>query len=82
MSEKAAQLKAEGNALYVAKDFALATVKYTEAIALDGKNAILFANRAACRLALGQWATIHLSGWYDLKPKLPGFWTQCMTRQV
>lgn len=44
----AAQLKEEGNALFVKKDFARAYEKYTEAIAVDGQNAVLYANRCAC----------------------------------
>ncbi|KAJ7649894.1 hypothetical protein FB45DRAFT_731788 [Roridomyces roridus] len=52
------QLKAEGNTLYVAKKFKEASKKYTEAIqasdeAVDPKGlAVLYANRAACSLAL------------------------------
>jgi hypothetical protein len=49
-----AQLKEQGNAFYVKKNYALAIAKYTEAIALDGNNAVLYANRAACQLALQQ----------------------------
>jgi hypothetical protein len=48
---QASHLKAEGNKLVAAGDHVRAASKYTEAIALDGKNAILFANRAACYLA-------------------------------
>jgi Flp pilus assembly protein TadD len=47
-----AQLKEQGNSLFVAKNHEEAASKYTEAIALDGRNAILYANRAACYLAL------------------------------
>ncbi|KAI0761196.1 hypothetical protein BD413DRAFT_617245 [Trametes elegans] len=43
---KAEQLKNEGNDLFVRKDYAAACKKYTEAIALDDKNAIL--NLDAC----------------------------------
>jgi hypothetical protein len=49
-----AQLKEQGNALYGKKEYALAITKYTEAIGLDGGNAVLYANRAACHLALQQ----------------------------
>ncbi|KAI0374549.1 hypothetical protein BV20DRAFT_1033344 [Pilatotrama ljubarskyi] len=52
--EAAAQLKAEGNALFQAKDFGAAYEKYTQAISHDGENAILYANRSACSLALGR----------------------------
>ncbi|THH15780.1 hypothetical protein EW146_g4753 [Bondarzewia mesenterica] len=46
------QLKAEGNALFSAQEFKAARGKYTQAIALDGQNAVLYSNRAACNLAL------------------------------
>jgi hypothetical protein len=52
MNPKAAKLKEEGNKLFVEKDFARAAAKYAEAIAEDGTNAVLYANRAACHLAL------------------------------
>ena len=47
---KASLLKDEGNALFAKKDYGAAYKKYTEAIAEDGNNAILYANRAACSL--------------------------------
>lgn len=53
-----AELKAQGNALFSAKSFEEAGKKYTEAIqagdeATDPKGlAVLYANRAACRLSL------------------------------
>jgi stress-induced-phosphoprotein 1 len=50
----AAKLKEEGNALFVKKEYGLAIAKYSEAIAADGDNAVLYANRAACQLALHQ----------------------------
>jgi hypothetical protein len=52
--DQATRLKEEGNALFTQKDYALASVKYTEAIMVDDKNAVLYANRAACRLATRQ----------------------------
>ncbi|OJT08469.1 hypothetical protein TRAPUB_652 [Trametes pubescens] len=50
----AEKLKAEGNALHLKGDHAGARSKYTEAIALDGANAVLYANRAAAYIALKQ----------------------------
>ncbi|KAJ7442466.1 hypothetical protein FB451DRAFT_1568963 [Mycena latifolia] len=56
-----AELKAQGNALFSAKNFAEAGKKYTEAIqagdeAADPKGlAVLYANRAACRLSLKRY---------------------------
>ena len=45
-------LKAEGNAFHTKGQYKQAYQKYTEAIALDGNNAVLYANRAASSLAL------------------------------
>lgn len=50
----AAQLKEEGNALFVQKHFACAYEKYSEAIAVDDQNAVLYANRSACSLGMGK----------------------------
>jgi hypothetical protein len=53
-----ADLKAQGNALFSAKKFKQAEKKYTEAIEAgdeeaDAKGqAVLYSNRAACRLSL------------------------------
>ncbi|KAJ7200873.1 hypothetical protein GGX14DRAFT_466287 [Mycena pura] len=58
MSVSAADLKAEGNILFTQKNFREAETKYTAAIeasdeTADSKGlAILYANRAACRLSL------------------------------
>lgn len=56
-AEEAATLKAEGNVLYGAGDFAGATAKFTEALrsACVGKDerAVFFANRAAAKLKIG-----------------------------
>lgn len=54
MSEgsKAQQLKADGNKLFSQQDFKGAYAKYSEAIAEDGTNAVLYANRAACSIGL------------------------------
>jgi hypothetical protein len=55
MSESTAvQLKDEGNELFRRQDYVGALAKYTEAIALDDKNAVLYANRAACNHALNK----------------------------
>ena len=54
MSHTAIDLKEEGNRFFVAKDFALADVKYTEAIVIDPDNPTLYANRSACRMQLKQ----------------------------
>lgn len=48
----AEQLKDEGNALFKDKKYEEAIVKYTAGIELDGKHAILYANRAICYLSL------------------------------
>ncbi|KAJ7592876.1 hypothetical protein C8J56DRAFT_1045329 [Mycena floridula] len=48
-------LKEEGNKLFAQQDFVSASVKYTEALALDPENPILFSNRAACLLQMRQY---------------------------
>ncbi|KAF8126941.1 hypothetical protein EV363DRAFT_1346694 [Boletus edulis] len=53
-STAAAQLKEQGNALFIKKDFVRAHDKYTEAIAIDGQNAVLHANRSACSFGMGK----------------------------
>jgi small glutamine-rich tetratricopeptide repeat-containing protein alpha len=52
-TEKAEELKKDGNKLLGAKDFEGAVQKYTEAIELDDTNAVYFANRAAAYSQLG-----------------------------
>ncbi|KAJ7270795.1 hypothetical protein C8J57DRAFT_292412 [Mycena rebaudengoi] len=60
-----AELKTQGNALFIAKDFKQAAQKYTEAIAAgdeaaDPKGmAVLYANRAACRTSLKRYMDAH-----------------------
>ncbi|KAG1834673.1 hypothetical protein DFJ58DRAFT_719336 [Suillus subalutaceus] len=51
----ATQLKDEGNELFRKQDYVGALAKYTEAIALDDKNAVLYANRAACNHGLNRY---------------------------
>ncbi|KAG2108957.1 uncharacterized protein F5147DRAFT_693493 [Suillus discolor] len=56
MSEPtAAQLKDEGNDFFRKQDYVGALAKYTKAIALDDKNAVLYANRAACHHGLNRY---------------------------
>lgn len=54
-------LKDEGNALFTHKQYGPASVKYSEALRIDDNNAVLYANRAACRLAVGQLVYLILS---------------------
>lgn len=58
VNANASRLKEEGNKLFSQKKYALASVKYSEAIAIDGNNAILYANRSASRFALKQYAFV------------------------
>lgn len=51
---RAEALKAEGNALHLARKYKEAYAKYSEAIESDDQNAILYANRAASSLELRQ----------------------------
>ncbi|TFK98641.1 hypothetical protein BDV98DRAFT_552460 [Pterulicium gracile] len=62
MSLQAAELKSEGNGLFLQKDYKNAATKYTEAIehlpSSESTNtdlAVLHANRAACYLSLRQY---------------------------
>ena len=50
------RLKDEGNIAHAAGDLRTAVEKYTAAISLNPKNAVYFANRAAVRIAFGQFA--------------------------
>ena len=47
-------LKAEGNTLFMAEQYAAAIAKYTEAIekSTEGEQAVYFSNRANCHLEL------------------------------
>ena len=49
---KVQQLKVDGNKLFSQQDFNGAYAKYSDAIAEDGANAVLYANRAACNIGL------------------------------
>jgi hypothetical protein len=53
-NSKAAQLKDEGNKFFAQQDYVQAFTKYSDAITEDATNAILFANRAACSLAMNK----------------------------
>lgn len=52
--EKAEAIKAIANEFYSKKDFKNAYQKYTEAIDVDGSNAVYYSNRAAASLAMNQ----------------------------
>jgi hypothetical protein len=60
-TSKAEQLKAEGNALYGSRKYKAAYAKYSEAIKTDPKNAILFANRAACSIEMKRSVLLFLA---------------------
>ncbi|KAJ7580088.1 hypothetical protein C8J56DRAFT_867365 [Mycena floridula] len=49
------KLKDEGNQLFSLGEYPAASVKYTEALVLDPKNAVLYANRSACGLQMRQF---------------------------
>ena len=51
----ALRLKNEGNTLYLLGEHQAAYDKCSEAIQLDGSNAILYANRAAASLSLARY---------------------------
>lgn len=50
--ERVKKLKEEGNNLFAQKQYVAAAEKYTEALQLGGDNAVLYSNRAACRLKM------------------------------
>jgi len=55
----AVELKAEANEFFGQKKYDQAAIKYTKAIELDRSNAVLYANRAACHLALRRFVFPH-----------------------
>ncbi|TDL17191.1 hypothetical protein BD410DRAFT_730338 [Rickenella mellea] len=71
----AISLKNAGNALYASQDYIQAYEKFTSAIELDSKNAILFSNRAACELAMNRQATFDAQMAVKLDPKYAKGWS-------
>lgn len=59
-SARVAELKAEGNAFYLQKNLEAAANKYSKALEIDDKNAIIYCNRAACRLGQSRYAVLTL----------------------
>ncbi|KIJ28582.1 hypothetical protein M422DRAFT_189532 [Sphaerobolus stellatus SS14] len=55
LPQDAERIKAEGNALFGKGDYANAIDKYTTAISIVPDNAILYANRSACYMALKRY---------------------------
>lgn len=51
---RAQDMKAEGNVLFGEGEWSAALDKYAEAIQHDDQNSVLYANRAACAIHLGQ----------------------------
>ncbi|KAJ7679115.1 hypothetical protein DFH06DRAFT_505391 [Mycena polygramma] len=86
MSISAADLKAQGNALFGQKNFAEAEKKYTAAIeaSADPKGlAVLYANRAACRLSLKRYmdASSDATKATQLDPAYPKAFARLATAQ-
>lgn len=82
MSDNTAdKLKNEGNALFAQGKYGTAALKYTEAIELDESNAILYANRAQCRLKLEMYldAANDATKAVDLNPAYPKAWARLAT---
>ncbi|KAK7029548.1 hypothetical protein VNI00_014425 [Paramarasmius palmivorus] len=82
-TERAKKLKDEGNALFAKEDYKAAVQKYTQAIALDDKNAILYANRAACRLGMKRYmdAGMDAAKATQLDPNYAKAWARLATAQ-
>ncbi|KAL1719436.1 hypothetical protein EV715DRAFT_290149 [Schizophyllum commune] len=74
---RAEYLKAEGNTFFLRKDYALAALKYTEALEVDERNAVLWANRAACRLQLKEYMDAAI----DLDPNYGKAWSRLATAE-
>ena len=55
-TSQADRLRAEGNTLFAKKNFKGAYKKYTEALKVDDKNAVLYSNRAACSLGMNRYS--------------------------
>ena len=52
--QRAEELKSLGNEAYKIKDYAVAVKKYSESIELNPTNTLVWSNRSACYLSLGQ----------------------------
>ena len=50
-----ARARSQGNELFNLGKFAEASIAYGEGLMYDPSNSVLYCNRAACRLKLGQW---------------------------
>ncbi|KAI3611764.1 hypothetical protein WG66_007728 [Moniliophthora roreri] len=81
--ERAEKLKEEGNALFAKKEYKAATQKCTEAIALNDKNPVLYANRAACRLSLKKYmdAGMDAAKATQIDPTYAKAWARLATAQ-
>ncbi|KAK7052840.1 hypothetical protein VNI00_004159 [Paramarasmius palmivorus] len=75
------KLKEEGNSLFAKKDYRAAIVKYNEAINLDDRNPVLYANRAACRIGLKQYldAASDASTATEIDPTYAKAWARLAT---
>ena len=60
---KSEELKAQANAKFQENHFVDAVALYTQAIDLNPRNHILFANRAFCQVKLENYGTRPLLGW-------------------
>ncbi|KAK7029566.1 hypothetical protein VNI00_014443 [Paramarasmius palmivorus] len=80
---RAEKLKDEGNVLFGQKKFKDANQKYTEALSLDDKNPVLYANRAACRLSLKRYldASHDAMKATELNPSYAKAWARLATAQ-
>lgn len=55
---RATRLKADGDAFFRARSFIEASSRYSEAIALNPANSVLYANRGACAFAMGKFEDV------------------------
>ncbi|KAE9393430.1 hypothetical protein BT96DRAFT_999469 [Gymnopus androsaceus JB14] len=77
-------IKMEGNALFAANKYAEGEAKYTEAIEVGGDNAILYANRAACKAQLKRYlaSATDAKKATQLEPAYPKAHTQLAQAQM
>ncbi|KAL6299613.1 hypothetical protein BKA93DRAFT_819814 [Sparassis latifolia] len=82
--KKAAQLKEEGNALYVKQEYHAAAEKYSKALEYDSDNAVLYANRAACALGIKDYphASVDAQKATEIDPTYAKAWARLATARA
>lgn len=83
MSAEVLRLKEEGNALFCKHEYAAAHQKYSDALAHDDKNAVLYSNRAACSLGLSRFTDAEADALKatQIDPKYAKAWARLASAQ-